>query len=65
MDLNYFCGQFFCCIIGIEDFVVCQEIVNLIEVNGGCYIGDFVKDVMYLIVQKFEGKKYYVFKRWG
>jgi len=54
-----------CCMTGFEDPDIRQEIVDMIESNGGQYIGDLTKRVTHLIVYKPEGRKYQAAKNWG
>ncbi|KAK4097480.1 hypothetical protein N658DRAFT_289668 [Parathielavia hyrcaniae] len=54
-----------CCMTGFEDPDERQQIIDMIEANGGLYTGDLTKRVTHLIVHKPEGRKYQAAKAWG
>lgn len=54
-----------CCMTGFEDPAERQQIIDMVEGNGGLYTGDLTKRVTHLIVCKPEGRKFHAAKSWG
>ncbi|KAI9876724.1 MAG: hypothetical protein M1830_005860 [Pleopsidium flavum] len=53
------------CVTGFEELDYRQQVLDLININGGDYRGDLTKDVTHLVAKTAEGKKYAYAGAWG